>query len=280
MRLRPVGRAACKLVSLRMTPLRDAMRALSAQLSASLERSGIVSHTLTKGEMREEDFREALRPYVPRRFEITSGVVVNARGAQSKQQDVILADSSQVPPLIATGGLTVQPIEAIVATLEVKSAATPASVRDGVAKALSVAELMADGPRGFAQQSGAGIGFGQTTAKPFSGIVALTSNGSRPALIEAFATAHPRNQPSNKCSALVVPEEFCLLWASSDGRLAPLAGADVARLAVIDAGHDSLLLFYVALIEAIRQYHAPSLSLLDYFQAAGVDLSVSFFETA
>ena len=71
----------------------------------------------------------------PVRERLARGIVVNASGAQSKQQDVIIADSAIVPPLIAGGGLTVQPVEAVVGTLEVKSSATAETVRDGVAKA-------------------------------------------------------------------------------------------------------------------------------------------------
>lgn len=261
-----------------MSALRDAMRALSATLSASLGRTGVVAHRLTKGELREEELREAFRPHFPRRFELTSGVIVNLTGAESLQQDLILADSATVPPLIASGSLTVQPIEAVVASIEVKSRATSETVRDGVLKALSVAALVPSTPRGFTQHDGASIGFGETTAKPFGGIIAFESSASRDTVVSAFADAHPRDRPTDKCNALVIPGQFCLCWAGADGGLAPLAGAESPRIAVIDAGEDSLLVFYVTLMQAIRDFRPLTLSMVDYFQAAGVELSAQHFD--
>ncbi len=79
---------------------------------------------------------------------------------------------------------------------------------------------------------------------------------------------------------MVVPGEFCLCWASADGNLSPLAGSAAPKVACVEAGDDSLLVFYVTSMEAIRQYTAPALNLADYFQAAGVDLQVRFVDPA
>ena len=213
-----------------MSALKEAMRALSGSLAASLDKTGVVGHALTKGELREEDLRAALRPHLPGRFELTSGIVVNASGAQSKQQDVIIADSATVPPFIASGGLTVQPVEAVVATLEVKSSATAETVRDGVAKALSVAALLPDTKRKATEVTGGAVKFVSTAAKPFAGILALEARAARDALLQAFANAHPREALPNRCNAIVVPGEFCACWATAEGHLAPLAGADAPKL--------------------------------------------------
>lgn len=261
-----------------MSALRDAMRALSAELSASLERTSSIGHRLTKGELREEDVRAVFRPYIPRRYELNSGVVANAAGQQSRQQDVIVADGSDVPPLIASGGLKVQPIEAVVATIEIKSDATIEAVRDGVSKAVTVAALLPDSKRGFTRSTGSGVVFGETAAKPFGGLLALRPAAPRETLLRAFVNAHPRDAPLNRCDALAVADQFVVTWASPDGRLMPLASAEASRLACVDAGRDSLLVFYVTLMQALRDYSAPALDLTTYFDAAGIESSVQYYD--
>ena len=247
------------------------MRALSRDLSTSLERTAGVGHNLTKGELREVDLRTAFRPHIPSRFELTSGVIVNSSGGQSKQQDVVVTEAVETPSFIASGGLTVQPIEAVVATIEVKSVATPTTVADSVEKGLSVAALLPDEFRAtYRPRIGAQLVRG-TMETPFAGTVALTSDASRESLVDAWATAQRDVQLHNRCNALVVIGDFFACWADQNASFAAITGhPDATKVARNDAGEDAMLSFYILLMMALTQYNVPMLDLVKYLDEAGL----------
>lgn len=56
-----------------------------------------VEHNLLKGTMREDSLKEALRDIIPIKYEFGSGILVDAKGTQSKQQDFILYDAFSSP---------------------------------------------------------------------------------------------------------------------------------------------------------------------------------------
>ena len=253
------------------------MRALSRGLTTSLEATTSVEHNLTKGELREDDLRTALRPHIPRRYELVSGIIVNSSGEQSRQQDVIVSEGTEIPSFIARGGITVQPIEAVVATLEVKSAATPETVTDGVAKAVSVASLLPEGLRTTHKPDIGSQVIRGISETPFAGIVALRSDRSDTSLVEAFIVAHKDVQPHDRCNALVVVGDFVLCW--TDGQsFAALPGASTPRLARIHAGDDALLVFYVLLMLSISRYHRPELDFVAYLDGAGIEPDVDVLD--
>ena len=224
------------------------MRALGAGLTAAVERTAQIEHALTKGEARQAAVREQFRPQIPKRYGVNSGIVVNLAGAQSRQQDVIVSDAVENPPLIAEGGIEVHPIEAVVATLEIKSVATPEEVVDGVEKALSVAGLMSDEPCSTYKR-GRGTQLMQSTSlKPFAGLVALRSSSTRDSLLQAWAGAHIRDRPWDRSTALVVLGDFFACWAYADGMMVPLADPTCSKIAYVEAGEDAMLMFYVLMM--------------------------------
>src|SRR4051812_48937859 len=114
------------------------MHALSTSLRGSLVRSESIGHALTKGEVREEDVADALRPHLPVRFTMSSGVVVNTRGEESSQQDILVTDSSISPPFLTAGRLGLHPAETVAAALEVKSTLTSETLTQSVRGGASV----------------------------------------------------------------------------------------------------------------------------------------------
>ena len=90
--------------------LQAAMGELSLALGHAVGASSLIQHRLLKGEFRERRVITGLRPFIPRRYEINSGVVVNSNGALSQRQDIIISDSTIAPPFLAAGELGVYPI--------------------------------------------------------------------------------------------------------------------------------------------------------------------------
>ena len=80
----------------------------------------------------EEYFRELLRAYLPRRYAVESGFVVNADGKRSDHLDVIVADLQEIPPLCSEPLLKIYPAEAVVAAIEITSAPKSKVKRAGI----------------------------------------------------------------------------------------------------------------------------------------------------
>lgn len=147
--LRPVPAASVRAVTEEQGLLQHAMGELSSALANAVGATSLIQHRLLKGEFRERRVIAGLRPFIPRRYEMSSGVIVNAGGHFSRQQDIILSDSLLAPPFLAAGELGVHPIEAVAAVIEVKSVATAQAMREAVENIASVKRLASDEPRGF-----------------------------------------------------------------------------------------------------------------------------------
>lgn len=80
-----------------------------------------ISHKPTKGQLRELLVNRILDRYLTSQFSVGSGIVVNQRGEQSNQTDVVIFDNRVLPPLISEKSLGVYPRECVVSTIEVKS---------------------------------------------------------------------------------------------------------------------------------------------------------------
>lgn len=93
----------------------DRMRSDLAQARSVLDHPG------QKGSAAEEGFRQFLRDYLPGRFDVSTGTVVDSNGNASKQMDVIISDAGQTPVLFSSGENRVVPIEGVYAAIEIKS---------------------------------------------------------------------------------------------------------------------------------------------------------------
>ncbi len=80
-----------------------------------------LNHKLTKGELRELFISEILRAFLTKQFDVGSGVVINQKGFQSNQIDIIIYDNRILPPFIREQHLGIYPAESVLATIEVKS---------------------------------------------------------------------------------------------------------------------------------------------------------------
>ncbi len=69
----------------------------------------------------ETYFRDLLREYLPRRYAVETGFVVNSNGERSDQIDIVVADLHEIPPLSSEPLLKIFPAEAVVAAIEVTS---------------------------------------------------------------------------------------------------------------------------------------------------------------
>lgn len=253
--------------------LQAAMGELSLALGHAVGASSLIQHRLLKGEFRERRVIAGLRPFIPLRYEINSGVVVNSNGAFSGQQDIIISDSTIAPPFLAAGELGVYPIETVTGVIEVKSVATAQAVREAVANVASVKQLAPDEPRGYTEIRGAHIGTGQNVDKPFGGILFLDSTVSDEAILDTYIYATAQLAPNDRPNALVLVNSAVLTWGSYlDGEVQPIIQPEPLRgthILLQRLGTNALLVFYIVLTRILDSYHPPELDLFSYIAKSG-----------
>lgn len=129
-------------------PFREQFRQVSAQLQARLAtiRSRF-THPGDKGVSAESALREVLREYLPRRFAIGNGEVIDSEGHRSRQCDLVIADedhpftfTEQSPGLFF--------VECVTAAGEVKSVLTGAELDSTVDKGRRFKQLAVSQPVG------------------------------------------------------------------------------------------------------------------------------------
>lgn len=87
-----------------------------------LESAAGMTHSGNLGDTREIALRRVLTTWLPERFAVARGEVIDAVGVRSGQIDVIIFDRLKSAPLLRTDdGLVVLPAEAVLAVVEVKS---------------------------------------------------------------------------------------------------------------------------------------------------------------
>ncbi|GAM62052.1 hypothetical protein JCM19232_6357 [Vibrio ishigakensis] len=108
---------------------------LQSQLAMS---SATITHNGTMGEVNEQYFIEIIRKYLPDRYAVDTGIVIDSNGKTSDQIDVIIFDNQYTPTLLDQQGHRFIPAESVYAVLEVKPKIDKAYLEYAAQKAESV----------------------------------------------------------------------------------------------------------------------------------------------
>jgi hypothetical protein len=88
----------------------------------------------------ENYFRDLFKQYLPRRYAVESGFVVNVAGERSDFIDVLIIDCLNIPPLSAEPHFKVFPAEAVVGAVEITSAPKGKVKRSGIGQTIEKLE--------------------------------------------------------------------------------------------------------------------------------------------
>ena len=80
-----------------------------------------LDHNLEKGRLRELFVSKVLQKFLTRQFGMGTGVIINQKGEQSKQIDIIIYDNRILPPFIEEQKVGVYPAECVLGVIEVRS---------------------------------------------------------------------------------------------------------------------------------------------------------------
>lgn len=123
--------------------LQEAFTLEQKLLQVKLELSSqSVTHPGTLGEVNERYFIDILRQYLPLRYAVDTGIVIDSTGTTSNQIDVIIYDNQYTPTLLDQQSHRFVPAEAVYAVFEVKPTISKAYLEYAGQKAESVRKLV------------------------------------------------------------------------------------------------------------------------------------------
>src|SRR5438128_11068222 len=116
----------------------DAQKLLEAQLTLS---SHSITHDGTSGSVNEGHWLGIFRKYLPNRYAVSSGIVIDSRGQTSDQIDIVIYDLHYTPTLLTQEQHRCIPAEAVYAIFEAKPHIDKAYLEYAADKAASVRRL-------------------------------------------------------------------------------------------------------------------------------------------
>ena len=146
-----------------------------------------LQHPGMKGTGGEEALRAFLRTYLPNRYRIGQGKVVDHAGNESRQIDIIIMDARTTTPLYVDATNLVVPIESVYATVEVKSTLNRKTMADAIDNALTIQKLFLPSKYQFVR-GGAVMEKSQRDVYPRSFVFAL--NRQKSSAIEAIGNQY------------------------------------------------------------------------------------------
>ncbi|MEA2378458.1 MAG: hypothetical protein QOD13_2365 [Thermoleophilaceae bacterium] len=101
----------------------------------------LVRHKGEQGRENEAALARLLGSFVPRRFGIGTGLVIDASDRTSRQMDLVVFEQSDEPAVLAQTTQLLYPVEAVVACIEVKTTIRKDELEDCARKKASISEL-------------------------------------------------------------------------------------------------------------------------------------------
>lgn len=89
-----------------------------------------LNHRGLKGRLRELFTSKILKKFLTDQFDIGTGVIINQRGEQSKQIDIVIYDKRILPPFIKEQKEGVYPAESVLGVIEVRSWVSKGTIKE------------------------------------------------------------------------------------------------------------------------------------------------------
>jgi len=98
-------------------------------------------HNGLKGEGNEVKIRKIIKKFIPERYGVDTGVVIDRDGNQSKQCDIIIYDKFNHPQLLGLSSVKMFPVDLVYAVIEVKTTLDKTSSTKSIENIKSVKSL-------------------------------------------------------------------------------------------------------------------------------------------
>ncbi|HUX77017.1 MAG TPA: DUF6602 domain-containing protein [Anaerolineae bacterium] len=212
------------------------------QIQAQIEHSG------ERGGQREAALRAFLTKYLPKKYALGTGHIIDKTGNTSKQCDIVIYDAFNCPLILAEEGYQLFPAEAVFGVVEVKSVLDAGAIAEGVQNIQSVKIL--------------------ERSEPIAGsIFAYRSRYRKRSRIESAAHALRRKntsiRPRERVDLVCILTDGLLLNYKTEPHWGE--GEEGSALIVcVDVTPSILLLFLFWLIEILKERHSSMPNLVGY----------------
>ncbi len=118
------------------------LKSAAKKMFIDFNESKSINHNVVKGTTRENIIiRNFLNPYIPKKYSIGSGVIVDINNQQSKQQDIVIYDEFYSPVLKDLDSNKLFFPESVFTVIEAKSNLNKIDINDIIEKSVSVRKL-------------------------------------------------------------------------------------------------------------------------------------------
>ena len=83
--------------------------------------NNVFHHNGLKGEGNENVLRDLLEKFIPKKYGVGSGIVIDKNGNQSKQCDIVIYDNYNYPELLSLSSIKLYPVDIVYAVIEIKT---------------------------------------------------------------------------------------------------------------------------------------------------------------
>ncbi|MCM3099911.1 DUF6602 domain-containing protein [Priestia megaterium] len=215
-----------------------------------------INHMGERGSSREEILLSYLEKYIPIKYEMNNGVIIDATGEQSRQQDIIIYDSFNSPVLLNMQSTKMIPIESVFSVIKVKSSLNKVEINKCVNNISSVKSLVKDSLDGI--------------NSPTAGFVfAFTSSTTLETLLDNLVEANNEVEKHKQISALCVLDKGLIVNVSKKGLkdITLLPNEDTTPAIIKNTAENNLMLFYLLLMQYLNQSSVSVPNLLKYANA-------------
>ncbi|MDR7246850.1 DUF6602 domain-containing protein [Priestia megaterium] len=223
-----------------------------------------INHMGERGGSREEILLKYLEDYIPIKYEMNNGVIIDATGEQSRQQDIIIYDSFNSPVLLNMQSTKMVPIESVFSVIEVKSSLNKTEINKCVNNILSVKSLVKDSLDGI--------------NSPTAGFVfAFTSSTTLETLLDNLVEKNKEVEENKQISALCVLDKGLIVNVSKKGLkdITLIPNEDTTPAIIKNTPENNLMLFYLLLMQYLNQSSVSVPNLLKY-ASAGELLNIEY----
>lgn len=125
-----------------MPVVRDYWRGVLDRLQADVDSlSKLVKHAGERGRANEVALTQLLELFVPRRLDVSTGLLIDRDDRYSKQMDIVVTERSDEPAVLAQTTQLLHPVEVVLACIEVKTMLRGDDIEDCRRKKVSLNAL-------------------------------------------------------------------------------------------------------------------------------------------
>jgi len=205
---------------------------ITQQLRAEVDLiNTLFHHQGVKGEGNEAVLRELLIQFIPKRYGVGTGVVIDRNGNQSRQCDIVIYDTFLYPSLLSLRSVHLFPVDIVYATIEVKTTLTANSVKEAKENIASVRRLniVADSFSGTETRNGSFHFMSYNPEPPMGFVFAYNSEAKQCETYKNWFL--PNNTDTLSLFPILVGclDQGLVLWKTSEGVLGtrPEAGMEL-----------------------------------------------------